>query len=473
MTDAEWAAQAKALLAGPDEPEAKSPQKTRAAPSESKSDEELGIGSGTITHKPTVGDRIGMAATPEEAAGNRSRRPTDPMEGDPLAAGIVAGIPAAATAGLAAPALEAAGAPALLARTLAGSAGGAESAALTGGDPRVGALVGGGASALPGAANLVRKGAENIEKNAGAAEANAAYRAFGRAGNTASQEKLEAIGPMAVRDVLKKYDIPAAPGAARAALKAAREKVGSELGADGPAYDGVRKLGGDIELAKPIKQLDELQARWGKTTGTQPFAADVAELRSKLLKTYGERGAISPGELNAEIGAIENGAYAGSYSNPTAAKTVQRVTAKQLDSVLQRHLDEVAAKPGGAEAISRLRSLNSDYRTLKTLAPIAQKETVKKTFAESTGEKALHDPKAAAMDIASKVVTAPLRAGAAAVRGAAKGAAAVATPVARAMETIPVEARPEAPVAAAVLSAVHGRDRNAAIQHLVQAVTTP
>lgn len=494
MTDKEYAAIVKQLLTMPDEPEP-APQKNRA-PSESKTDEELGLGTEPVKVQPTMRGQIAdvvrerpigttdqLRADPASAAAARAREErNNPIVHDPIAQGIIGGTLGAGAGALATPVAEAIGsvlpeaaqipvvgavAPrAAAVRALEGAANGSVAAKTTGGNPGVGALMGAGLGALAGQGEAAD--ARALEREAETEGAEIAKR-FGRVGNQASKEKIEAIGDKPIRRVLEKYNVPGEPAAARAALKAARQSAGEAKGAAIQAMDNVT---GDIPMKGVVQALDDLQARWAKTRTTKPYAEDVANLRTNMLKAYGDKGMIKPSELDAEIGAIEGSAYAGSYNNPTATKAIQRATAAKLNDVLDAHLETAAKTPGGAEALARLRELNQDYRVLKTLSPIAQKAVVAAKFAETPTEAFEAHPVKAVKEMVGKAATLPIKATKAVVQAGNRAI--------RAMRPAPAEGiyaanaaaglAPNVAAAAPVFDAVRNKDPERAKAELAKIV---
>lgn len=430
---AEWNDLLRSLARSSEAPEVGAARAARGArPDRVPTDDELGIGTPPIstyrTGEPIPGQPMHspetQPGTPESAmaagraaAAMPGHRITQPLDVDPIAQGIVGGAVGTVAGAAAGMPIAAAGTPGL-ARVVGGAAGGAAGSKVQGGSALGGAVLGGGLAA----AGLAAEGAAARSE---ARAANGAFKEYGRAGNESSKGKLEAIGPGQVKKTIDKYEIGAHPANAREQIAAARAKVGPELSAQ---YEAARSIGGDIDMGRVAQSLDELQARFGSRAGSRPFAEDVAKLRTEMLRRYGDKGTITPAQLNDEIGAIESSAYGGAYMTPGTAKALQRATAKQLDGVLQGHLEQVAQQPGGAEVVARLGELNKDYRVLSTLSPIAQKSAVKATFAETPMEKLQRDPKGAVADAAAKVATAPVRAAAAVGRGVDKAVGSLAVP---------------------------------------------
>ena len=273
------------------------------------SDSALGLETGPITHKVTVGDRLGLAATPEESAANRARRPVDPMEVDPIAQGIAAELVGQGAGRLVAPVVGAAG-PAM-ARILSGATEGATAAKATGNSPIAGAVLGG---AIPGG------------KQATEGLSNAMNFLVNR---VASPQVARSMAREGAKDIAEKYTMPEITAVVRkykigsvANPKVDKEAIDASLARAETmrdvAWETVRKTGvaGSGNLAKnPVAALAMKEFNAANTdakilTALQPGAKKLAaawQLRPTMLERVGQ-GAGKAAKLAAG-GAGAAGAY--------------------------------------------------------------------------------------------------------------------------------------------------------------------
>ena len=231
--------------------------------------------------------------------------------------------------------------------------------------------------------NVAGKASDILAKR----EGTAVYKDLGRAAKSDNaRAKLMDVGPKQIQAVDQEFGISTSPKPV-AAVKAAQATVGAARDA---AYQQISAAGGDVAMDAVTKGLDELQTDFAGKAGTRPFAKDVAGLRSKLLKKYGETGTISPAALQDQISAIDNGAYGGNYANPKTAQIVQRRTAGALRDVQNASLDAVAQLgPDKAAAVQAARDANAKFAALKTMEPIVKAKALRSEFRPGIIDRAL------------------------------------------------------------------------------------
>jgi len=137
--------------------------------------------------------------------------------------------------------------------------------------------------------------------------------------------------------------------------------------------------GGVVPQETVSKALDALEQDWGRTQATQPFAADVAKLRTSMESQYIDHGGPTARQLQDEITAFNKSAFGGNYANPSVGKSIERRVSGALKGALNEHLDTVAGTaPDAASAVATIKALNKKMEVLKALEPAIKKQAVDK-----------------------------------------------------------------------------------------------
>ncbi len=415
-------------------PEARRAATGKAPEPKAKTDAELGIDQGPEFYRGvgTTGraDRSGITGNvvpnAKDAPGTNAYAAAhagDEMN-DPGAQLITAGAMAAPLAVVAGGATVAAGAPAI-APVVTGAVAGAEQAAMTGQDPRVGALVGG---ALPAAGAVMGKLApwgQAAARRIAEREVTDLGQAAAGAGKGKTQAALMKLDPEKVAQTMADNGISLrgqSAAEAQAAQRAAMARTGQELGAARDAIDAAdpaRKTVGDVMKAVQEK-IDALRSG----PKANPPLADAIHAWSKdYFAAQGgkDAAAVSVKDISQTISALEEKGYGGMSARLPGgdAKIAARQIAGALNGVLDDHIKAVSASnPAAAAAAKEIAAKTAEFRVLKTVQPIVDQRAVAERFAPTAAQAFAKDPVGAAKKAALSVVTKPVTALAGAPRAA-------------------------------------------------------
>lgn len=432
---------------------------TQRYPMRIPTDEQAGVASGPIVHPVTWKDRIGMAATPEEAAAARARRPADPMEVDPIAQTVVAGTLGAGAGGAVAPVLGrlAPAAPRIV-QALTGATEGAVASKATGGDAATGAVLG----AIPGAAAAGAGAAKKLLTRAGeAAEERGVQRAASTIEERVTKRTREGLQKDSVEELIREDKGIKKAAGNDAKLAAAVEKVKKSSGAD---LDRIYSAAPpEVDLAVPVMNMDrriaELQAG---NVEQRTIAKHLKAIRDEFNDSLGTREAVAPRELRDEQSAYQKAGYA---KNPAADPDVSariaanREASKAVGDAVLEHVTGLdykaalaAAKENPDGIAAKLLKANDRYSAANRIEAAiedrarngkAQRGVI--SMAIDFGKHVGHSPAGAALSLAPAAVKAGVRAADDAIAaGAPTAARAAATVATRAVRLVPI-----APVAAA------------------------
>lgn len=185
-----------------------------------------------------------------------------------------------------------------------------------------------------------------------------------------------------VSETAAKFGIDGRAPDALEKVRAAMQPVGEQLGALRQQI-GADTLG--VSRQEINRAIGSVQAELSAPS-QQPLKRALSRWKDDVETAWGDAKRVSVGDLNREVGKLENTGFAGDQLHPSDAKLLQRNLAGALEDVMQSRLEEVrtlgkqvansslgkreafAPLAGAAQAADKIPELNRDYRGLKLIA---------------------------------------------------------------------------------------------------------